>query len=187
MKLNAAKIQDCVEWVKVNGLYPQAGGAPVKQFCHAMDIDWKTYNRWMKIAHFADAIKKAQQEFRQETIVQVVNVLKKAALGYTVTTSDSKYKAQIVREYDPKTGKKVKEYTTDKGVKIEETRKETHVQPNVGAGIFLLTNLDPENWKNRRDNKTDVDLSLDYEEPPVIVFGTPDAPEPEAPQEEGEK
>lgn len=179
MKLTNELIDRAALWVRMNGLYPQQCGAPIKRLCEFLDIDFKTYQRWMLKSNFSDAIKKAQQEFRQETVVELVNTMKKCALGYSVTTSDSKYKAQIVREYDPKTGKKVKEYTTDKGVKIEETRKETHVQPNVGAGIFLLTNLDPENWKNRRDNKTDVDLTLDAEEPPVIVFGTPGTPEAE--------
>lgn len=174
MKLNKEMIDRATSWVRMNGLYPQQCGAPVKRFCEFLDIDFVTYQRWMQKSNFADAIKKAQQDFRADTVVEVVNTLKKSALGYTVTTSDSKYKAQVVREYDPKTGKKVKEYTTDKGVKIEETRKETHVQPNVGAGIFLLTNLDPENWKNRRDNKSDIDLSIDNEEPPVIVFSKPE-------------
>lgn len=183
MKLTKEMIDRAALWVRMNGLYPQQCGAPVKRLCEFLDIDFKTYQAWMKKSNFSDAIKKAQQEFRQETVIELVNTMKKCALGYSVTTSDSKYKAQVVREYDPGTGKKVKEYTTDKGVKIEETRKETHVQPNVGAGIFLLTNLDPENWKNRRDSKTDVDLTLDAEEP-VIIFGKPENQEPEEAKEE---
>lgn len=184
MKLTKEMVDRAALWVRMNGLYPQQCGAPVKRLCEFLDIDFKTYQAWMRKSNFSNAIKKAQQEFRQETVIELVNTMKKCALGYSVTTADSKYKAQVVREYDPKTGKKVKEYTTDKGVKIEETRKETHVQPNVGAGIFLLTNLDPENWKNRRDSKTDVDLSIDDEQPPVIVFGKPESQEPAEAKEE---
>ena len=174
MKLNKEMIDRATSWVRKNGLYPQQCGAPVKRFCEFLDIDFVTYQRWMQKSNFADAIKKAQQDFRADTVAEVVNTLKKSALGYTVTTSESQYKAQIVKEFDPVTGKKVKEYTTDKGIKVRDNRKEIHVQPNVAAGIFLLTNLDPENWKNRRDNKSDIDLSIDNEEPPVIVFSKPE-------------
>ena len=155
-------------WVRQNGLYPQAGGAPLRKYCMAVDIDFKTHQRWMNNSNYSDAIKRAQQDFRTSTVEELVNTLKKSALGYNVTTTDAEFKAQVVREYDPKTGKKVKEYTTDKGVRVKEQRKETHVQPNVGAAIFLLTNLDPDNWKNKQDLK--ADMSLDFEEAPVIVF-----------------
>lgn len=159
--------------MRQNGLYPQAGGAPIRQYCEAMDIDFKTHQRWMTNANYSNAIKKAQQDFRSQTVVELVNTLKKSALGYVVTTKDAEFKAQVIKEYDPKTGRRVKEYTTDKGIKMREVRKETHVQPNVGAAIFLLTNLDPDNWKNKQDLKGDI--SLEMEEAPVIVFS--DSPE----------
>jgi len=184
MKLTKEMVDRAALWVRMNGLYPQQCGAPVKRLCEFLDIDFKTYQAWMRKSNFSDAIKKAQQDFRADTVMEVVNTLKKSALGYTVTTSDSQYKAQVIKEFDPKTGKKVKEYTTDKGVKVQENRKEIHVQPNVAAGIFLLTNLDPENWKNRRDSKTDVDLNIDAEEPPVIVFSKPESQEPDEAKEE---
>ena len=109
MKLNKEMIDRATSWVRKNGLYPQQCGAPVKRFCEFLDIDFVTYQRWMQKSNFADAIKKAQQDFRADTVAEVVNTLKKSALGYTVTTSESQYKAQIVKEFDPVTGKKVKE------------------------------------------------------------------------------
>lgn len=169
-------------WVRQNGLYPQAGGAPIRKYCEAVDIDFKTHQRWMENVNYSSAIKKAQQDFRSQTVVELVNTLKKSALGYQVTTKDAEYKAQVVKEYDPKTGKKVKEYATDKGIKIREVRKETHVQPNVGAAIFLLTNLDPDNWKNKQN--LNADLNVDMEEAPVIVFSDSPAQEQEDQQEQ---
>ena len=47
-KFNAEMLSKCVAWVEKNGLYPQPGGAPIKQFCEAMTIDPKTYREWMK-------------------------------------------------------------------------------------------------------------------------------------------
>ena len=55
MKLNAAKIKECAAWVEQNGLYPQVGGAPVKQFCEAMGVSFITYQRWMKNVNFVQA------------------------------------------------------------------------------------------------------------------------------------
>lgn len=170
MKLNAAKIKECAAWVEQNGLYPQAGGAPIKQFCAAVGIDWKTYRKWMEKSDFSDAIKKAQEVFRTTTIDSVVNAMKKRALGYTEQLEDKFYKGQVIREYDPKTGKKVKEYLSNTAVLDRKTTRLVHHPPDVAAGVFLLTNMDPDNWKNRRNDTTDINASLEFEEPPQIVF-----------------
>lgn len=170
MKLNAAKIKECATWVEKNGLYPQAGGAPVKQFCEAVGIGFDTYQRWMKNANFANAIKKAQDIYRSTTVDEVVNAMKKRALGYTEQLEDKFYKGQVIKEYDPKTGKKTKEYLSGSAVLERKTTRNVHHPPDVAAGVFLLTNLDPENWKNRRNDTTDINASLEFEEPPQIVF-----------------
>lgn len=168
MKLSAAKIRECVEWIRVNGLYPQHCGAPVKQFCEAMGINDATYRRWQKKADFADAIKKAQLAFSQNTVIEVVNALKKRALGFEFKEVSREGVPQIVTEYD-KNGKKVKSYPTDKIVTKKMTEKTVVVHPDVGAIVFMLTNMDPDNWKNRRDGKET--MTIDFEDPPVIVFG----------------
>lgn len=170
MKFTAQKIAECAEWVRLNGLYPQPCGAPVKQFCAAMAINDATFRRWMDKADFADAIKKAQHSFSQETVIEVVNALKRRALGYEVKETSREGVAQVVTEYD-KHGRKVKSYTTDKIVTKKMTEKTFLVHPDTGAIIFMLTNMDPENWKNRRDGKESI--SIDFEEPPVIMFGEP--------------
>ena len=50
------------------------------------------------------------------------------------------------------------------------------MEPNVHAACFLLTNMDPDNWKNKVDNTTDLNVEL--ETPPVIEFGEPESEEP---------
>lgn len=179
MKLTATKIKECAAWVEKNGLYPQAGGASVKSFCEALEINDATYRRWIEKADFADAIKKAREHFRSETVVEVANVLKKRALGYNEELQDKYYKGQLVKEFDPKTGVKTKEYLSGKAVLEKQVTRTVHHPPDVAASIFLLTNLDPDNWKNRRNDTTDINASLEFEEPPRIVFtdGTTDKDE----------
>lgn len=174
MKLSAAKIRECAEWVRLNGLYPQPCGAPVKQFCEAMGINDATFRRWKEKEDFADAIKKAQLAFSQETVIEVVNALKKRALGYEFKETSREGIPLIVTEYDDK-GRKVKSYPTDKIVTKKISEKTVVVHPDVGAIIFMLTNMDPDNWKNRRDGKEAI--TIDFEEPPVIMFGEPDGVE----------
>ena len=169
-KLSAAKIKEMASWVEVNGLYPQPCGAPVSEFCKAMGITRETYRKWMKREELADALTKARETFRSSTVVEVVNKMKQRALGYNEQLEDKHYKGQVVIEYDPVTGKKVKEYLSGKAVLEKQVTRTVHHPPDVGAGIFLLTNLDPENWKNRRDEKTDISAALEFEDPPQIIF-----------------
>ena len=42
-------------------------------------------------------------------------------------------------------------------------KKKVFYQPNVGAGIFLLTNLDPEHYQNRQNSNIAVKSSDEKE------------------------
>lgn len=168
MKFSKAKIQECVEWVEENGLYPQRCGAPVRQFCEAMGITFKTYKAWMDNSNFSSAISHARLVFQQRKVVEVSNALVKIATGFEFTKTKNEGKPQVVREFDPKTGKKVKEYTTEKIVPVRSVREIVYVEPNVEAIKFFLTNMDPENWKNKQE--ADVNASFDQDDAPVIVF-----------------
>ena len=172
MKLSAAKIRECAAWVEVNGLYPQRCGASIRQFCEAMGISERTYNNWIKISGFSDAITHAREVFQQNTVHEVVNALVRAARGVDFVKKKDEGRPQVVKEYDPKTGKKIKEYTTEKIVTVKSLRESVYYPPDVNAAKFLLTNMDPENWKNKQDNVTDVNFG--FEEPPVIVFREPE-------------
>lgn len=169
MKLSAAKIRECAAWVEVNGLYPQRCGASIRQFCDAMGIAFITYQRWQANENFVTAITHAREVFQQNTVHEVVNALVKAARGVDFVKKKDEGRPQVVKEYDPNTGKKIKEYTTEKIVTVKSLRETVYYPPDVNAAKFLLTNMDPENWKNKQDATTD--LNLNFEEPPVIVFG----------------
>ena len=176
MKLSAAKIRECAAWVEVNGLYPQRCGASIRQFCDAMGIAFITYQRWQANENFVTAITHAREVFQQNTVHEVSNALVKAAKGYEFVKTKNEGKPQVVTEYDPQTGQKVKSYQTDKIVPVRSTREVIYVEPNVHAATFLLTNMDPDNWKNKVDNTTDLNVEL--ETPPVIEFGEPESEEP---------
>ena len=168
MKLSAAKIRECAAWVEVNGLYPQRCGASIKQFCEAMGIAFITYQRWQQNENFVTALTHAREVFAQNTVQGVANALVKAALGVDFVKKKDEGRPQVVKEYDPKTGKKIKEYTTEKIVTVKSLRETVYFPPDVNAAKFILTNLDPENWKNKQDNTTDV--NVEFDEPPVIMF-----------------
>jgi hypothetical protein len=146
-KYTPEMIQRCAEWVEVNGLYPQKCGAPVKQFCEAMGIDDDTYYEWKKKPEFSDRIKKAQEKFSQSTVTEVVNALKKKALGFEYVDKVQELSPKKVIIYDPKTGRKVAEEQGEL-ITSKRTQKTVVVAPDTAAAIFLLTNLSPEEWKN---------------------------------------
>lgn len=150
MKLNAAKIQEAEAWVEKNGLHPQACGATVKDFCKAMGISDETFRRWKKNVAFVDALTRAREVFAQTTVREVSNALVKAARGVDFTKIKEEAKAEKVVEFDPKTGKKVREYMGELKT-VKAYRETVYFPPDTKAAMFVLTNLDPENWKNKQD------------------------------------
>lgn len=163
--------------MEANGLYPQPCGASVKLFCEAMGITFKTYQAWMQNPNFSNAVTRACDVFRVRTVQEVSNALVKAAKGVDFTKEKQEFRAQVVKEYDPQTGKKIKEYTSDKPVQVKAFRETYYYPPDVNAAKFVLTNMDPEHWKNKQDTDVSVDLSM--EDPPQIIFtdGTTDKDE----------
>ena len=124
----------CSEWVAENGLM-EHGGARLKDFCTHFGIDNKTYYNWLENSDFSDAIKKGKNEFKERLEQRLVLSLSKAACGYEFKETKTEYE-----------GKKIKK-------KIVTVK---NVEANVGAGIFLLTNIAPERWSYRQtgtDNK----------------------------------
>lgn len=133
-KLNENKIQECADWVRENGLM-EYGGARLKDFCTHLTIDAKTYYRWMNNTDFANAIKKAKDDFRNNLEHDLVISLAKSAKGYDYE--------QTTTEWTDVNGKpKIK----------KQVKKNIHVEPNVGANIFLLTNINPDKWKNKQNS-----------------------------------
>lgn len=110
--------------------------------CKKVGISKSTFYEWLEsYPDFSDSLKKARKEFR-ETIVQTLEQsLWKRAAGYEIEESKNEYRAL-------KDGSKVL---------VKSSKITKHFPPDTGALIFALTNLDPENWKNRQDNRLSVD------------------------------
>lgn len=137
-KYNKQMVQACADWVRENGLI-DFGGATLTDFCKAMGIDDMSYYNWMKRAEFSEAIKNAKEAFRESLEKDIVKSLANAAKGYEYD--------QVTTEYTDVNGKpRIK----------KQVKKNVRVEPNVGAAIFLLTNLAPERWKNRQQQEVKV-------------------------------
>lgn len=153
-KLNENKIRECSNWVRENGLM-EYGGAKLKDFCAYFNIDAKTYYRWLEKSIFANAIKKAKDDFKRNLEHDLVLSLAKSAKGYDYE--------QTTTEWTDVNGKpKIK----------KQVRKNVHVDVNVGANIFLLTNIAPEIWKNRQNsdittNGNDIGRQLVFSPTPL--------------------
>ena len=113
--------------------------------CKKVGISKETFYTWINDKpDFSDSLKKARKEFR-ETIVQTLEQsLWKRAAGYEIEESKNEYRTL-------KDGSKVL---------VKSGKITKHFPPDTGALIFALTNLDPENWKNRQDNRLSVDESV---------------------------
>lgn len=134
-KYNKQMVQACADWVRENGLI-DFGGATLTDFCKAMGIDDMSYYNWMKRSEFSEAIKKAKDVFREKLETDIVQSLANAAKGYEYN--------QTTTEYTDVNGKpRIK----------KQVKKNIRVEPNVGAAIFLLTNIAPERWKNRQNQE----------------------------------
>ena len=137
-KYNKEMVQSCADWVRENGLIDY-GGATLRDFCRAIGIDDMSYYNWMKRSEFSEAIKKAKEAFRESLEKDIVQSLSTAAKGYEYT--------QTTTEYTDVNGKP--------SIK-KQVKKNIRVEPNVGAAIFLLTNIAPDRWKNKQDSNVSV-------------------------------
>ena len=132
-------VQACADWVRKNGLI-DFGGATLTDFCKAMGIEDQTYYRWLDKVEFVEAIKKAKEAFRSTLENDIVKSLANSAKGYEYE--------QYTTEYTDVNGKpKIK----------KQVKKNIRVEPNVGAAIFLLTNIAPDRWKNKQDNNVKIE------------------------------
>ncbi len=145
MKLTPEKIASVAQWVRENGL-TDYGGASVEMLCKANDLNKSTYYEWIKKnKEFSNALKEAKECFKENLEVKLVASLARSATGYHYT-------------------KKRTEYGSDKDGKPiikKQTIEDVEVQPNVGASIFLLTNINPDKWKNKVSNDVTADVKAE--------------------------
>lgn len=134
-KYNSEKVAQCEEWIRQHGLM-EYGGAMLREFCKAMDIDNKTYYRWLQeYDEFKEAVNRAKEAFKSQLTQDLAISLAEAAKGYEREETET----ELAPGHDG-----------GEPVVRRIKRKTVYYQPNVAAAIFLLTNLDPEHFQNRQ-------------------------------------
>jgi len=123
----------------------------VAEICKLVGISERTYYDWLsKNADFAEVIKKAQDRFNEDVLIECKKSLVKLIKGYTVQEKRTITVDTGKRDENDKPIVKVKEHTvTDK-----------HYPPSLGAIIHFQTNRDPDNWKNRQENKISGEVGI---------------------------
>lgn len=130
------------EWIAENGLH-EYGGAKLKELVEYLGIEHKSYYNWLNNhPEYKEAIERGKLRFKESLSKDLIISLARAAKGYEAEEMQTIYKPNPANPKEPT---------------IKEMRKiKKHYPPNVAAAIFLLTNLDPEHYKNRIRNDIDV-------------------------------
>ncbi len=142
-KLTTEMFADIRQWIICNGLKLH-GGATVASLSKHFGISERTFERWMKREDFAKMIAEAQKHFAANLEHELVDSLARSAKGY-------------------KWVRRKTEYTSDKDgnpVIKKQITEDVDVPPNVGAAIFLLTNIAPERWQNKQQQQAEIQGSL---------------------------
>lgn len=143
-------------------------GYSQKEACKKAGIAEWTFYRWCdEDSEFRGQVRSAQDEARisKADVRAVEQSLLDIARGFEYEEVKTEYESREV-VVDEKTGRK--EF---KPVIKKQVRTQKRVVPNVEAIKFLLTNRDPQNWKNRIDTMqmgsiaTDLTISMKGEAP----------------------
>lgn len=132
-------------WITEDGLTKIQGwardGLIDKQIAKNMGVAESTLRNWKNIfPEIAEALHKGKEVVDRE----VENALFKSALGFMQKVKKPVRIREV--EYDPKSGKKIRE--SEKWVQVEE---EIYVPPQVTAQIFWLKNRKPDQWREKND------------------------------------
>lgn len=153
MKYTAELLKRADEWVRKNGLI-EYGGGQLQDFCTELGINDKTYRRWLvEKDDFKQTIDKAKEFYKQSLTHELHETLSMVAKGYDKEETETEYRPN---PKDP-----------NKPTITKMKKKKVFYQPNVGAAIFLITNLDPEHYQNRQSNNltlkddTEKEMTLD--------------------------
>ena len=142
-KYNKELLEEIVQWVQENGLIDY-GGAKLISFLRHFKIDDRTFYRWLHGREgFKEAIDAAKEHFKSTLTQEIALSMARLAKGYEREETETEY-------IPDKDGRPI--------IKRQKN-KIVHYQPNVAAGIFLLTNLAPELYQNKQ--RMDVGGNLD--------------------------
>lgn len=133
------------EWLTEEGLLRIQGwardGLTDKDIAKNMRIGYTSIREWKKrFPQIAEALKQGKDA--ADRVVE--NALYKSACGYTMKIRKP-VKVKLV-DYDPETGKKIREAETWQAVE-----EEIHVPAQVTAQIFWLKNRKPDKWHEKND------------------------------------
>ena len=132
-------------WIKEDGLLKIQGwardGLIEKQIAKNMGVAESTLRNWKNMyPDIGEALRKGK-----EVVDRIVeNALYKSAIGFMQKIKKPVRIKEV--EYDPKTGKKIRE--SEKWVQVEE---EVYIPPQVTAQIFWLKNRKPDQWREKND------------------------------------
>ena len=133
------------QWLTEEGLLRIQGwardGLTDKDISKNMRIGVSTLKEWK--GRFEE-IREALRVGKDAADRVVENALYKSATGYTLKIRKP-VKVKLV-DYDPETGKKIREAETWQAVE-----EEIHVPPQVTAQIFWLKNRKPDQWREKND------------------------------------
>lgn len=120
-------------------------GLSDREIAERAGVEYSVFKVWKrKYQKLYDAIELG----RQEADFSVVEALYKKATGYSVKTNKTHKLKRI--DYDPDTGKKVKEYE-ELAVGVDEN----YVLPDLKAEIFWLKNRQPQKWAEKESAGAD--------------------------------
>lgn len=133
-KYNNAIVEQICELVRAD-TYTQ------REMCMHVGLDETTFGRWKKrYPEFEERLKQAEADRMSKLVVEARRSLMKRVTGYDVKEHSTK--TVPGKEKDKSTGKQIP-------IVKEQINKTRHVDPDTTAIIFVLTNGDPEHFKNR--------------------------------------
>ena len=134
-------------WLEPDGLLLLAAwardGLSNEEIAKKCGINPDTLYVWKKTY---PEISEALSRGKEPVDVEVENATHKLALGYTVPVKKT-FKLRRV-EYDPDTGKKLREYE-----ELATGYDEVHVPANVNAQKFWLGNRKPDVWRDKQKDE----------------------------------
>ena len=126
----------------------KGSGMTDKEIAERLNISTKQFKRWR---NDSPAIKAAYENGTADMVHKLAGKMATRAFGY-----DYEETTQTIMGDVKRCSNAVENQRT---VKIE--KKTRHQAPDVGAQIFLLTNLDPDNWKNHRNINGEINANVD--------------------------
>ena len=126
----------------------------IAEVCNNVGLSEDCFYRWQKEKkEFRDAVARAKERFNETLIKEAKYSLRKRVNGY---------------EYDEKRTVYVNDRKGNPSVK-EKLVIHKHIQPDMSAIQFFLTNRDAKNWKNRQSSELTGKDGNDLFKMPVMV------------------